>query len=437
MLRYDDKNFFQTKGGLTHSTARPIGRKVIKAKQSVLELSKKKEQGFLHLPFESAHKLSVKNVLAGLPANCTDLLVLGIGGSDLGGRFLVDALGKKGKVHVRFGGSMVDPDAIDRMLKETDFKKTCINIVSKSGGTIEPMSAFLVARKALMDSVGKKAYAKRIIATTDSEKGDLLSLAKREGYETLSVPSNVGGRFSVLSSVGLLPAMACGVDVDKLLAGARAMVRRFETAKPGTSEVDAYVLNHLTASFSGKRIQVMMPYAERLKTFGQWYRQLFAESLGKKVDRDGKIVYAGITPISACGPEDQHSQLQLYAEGPRDKTVTFLECDAFTSMHTTPKEAFEEKVISGFGGRSFLSLVHAERMATANALSQQGCPNDTISIDRIDEASIGELILFFEIAVAMIADGMNVNAFDQPGVELSKHMMKRMFSSEDLIKESK
>lgn len=429
MLRYDSTNIFETTGGLKRAAFRAMVPKLIKAKQSVLKLGVSGEQGFLKLPNERVHLDSCKKVLSTIPKTCTDLLVFGIGGSDLGGRMLLDSVGMGKGMRVQFGGSSTDPDEVYRLLHSVDFKKTCINIVSKSGGTIEPMSSFLIAREMLVKENGSKRGLSRIIATTDSKQGALHDLAKKEGYQQLSVPSNVGGRFSVLSSVGLFPLLADGGDVTGLLSGARRAVKMFEMTQIETCGLSQYAGIQTALLSSGKSIQVLMPYVARLKSFGQWYRQLFAESLGKKLDRKGNEVFAGLTPISALGPEDQHSQLQMYGEGPRDKVITFIEAEGFEQSLKTPIADFSDDPIKGYGGIRMTDIVHAERAATAESLKQQGCPNGTIYIPIRSAESIGSLIIFFEAAVAMMGELLDVNAFDQPGVELSKTLMKKAFKS--------
>ena len=204
---------------------------------------------------------------------------------------------------------------------------TCVNVISKSGETAETASQFMIFRQALKDKLGA-SFASRIVATTDAKKGTLHSIAKQDGYAMLEVPGDVGGRFSVLSPVGLFSAAMCGIDIDQLLAGAAAMQKRTEITK--WRENPAAVLaaiKYLAATKKGKPMHVMMPYSNRLYLLADWYRQLWAESLGKQHDRDGKEVFAGPTPIKALGTTDQHSQVQLYREGPNDKLTVFLEVD--------------------------------------------------------------------------------------------------------------
>lgn len=347
-------------------------------------------------------------------------LVLGIGGSDLGTRAAWHALknGGKGEFRLEFLGGNTDPDEIAWTLKGLDLKRTLINIISKSGDTLEPMTAFFVVREALIRAVGRNAFANQIVATTDEESGSLRRLANKEGYATLSVPPNVGGRFSVLTPVGLFPLACAGADLGALLAGARSVRDMF--LSPGSNPIVEYTTAQHAAYKKGQRIQVLMLYSERLRVFGAWYRQLVAESLGKQ----GK----GPTPIAALGATDQHSQLQLYMDGPKDKTVTFIEVERFASDLRVPASAKLVSNLSHLSGVRFDRIIHAERSATAQALKDAGRPNGTITIPDVSERSLGALFQFFMISTAMQGHLLGVNPYDQPGVESGKSLMRQFIS---------
>lgn len=416
---------------MSPATWKKMERRLVAAKKAVQELARSKAQGFLDLPFERKAITESTAVVKMLSKRFTDMVVLGIGGSDLGARALQQALidptkQKRGTMRVQFAGASTDPDELTRLLAQLDLKKTCVNIVSKSGDTLEPMSAFLVLRDKLIRVVGQKVMPSHIVATTDAQTGSLRALANKEGYTTLTVPSNVGGRFSVLSSVGLFPAIAMGVDVRKLLAGAKSMATEFARQSVATSAMARYAAVHIAGMENcGQLIHVTVPYTPRLSEFGRWVRQLVAESLGKRKNRNGKLVYTGPTPIAAVGPEDQHSQLQLWSEGPVDKLITFIEIDTFSSGLRTPRMDVRYSPIGQFGGRAFADLIHRERAATAEALRQMGRPNGTLHLKRLDAQSMGALILFFEISVALMGELLNVDAYNQPGVELSKTLMRQ------------
>jgi glucose-6-phosphate isomerase len=231
----------------------------------------------------------------------------------------------------------------------------------------------------------------------------------------------VGGRFSVLTAVGLLPAAFLGLDVDALLQGARDMRRHCWSAAPERNAgVMGAVLLYLMARKRSRNIQVLMPYAGSLVALADWYRQLWAESLGKRVDRKGRVVETGQTPVTALGATDQHSQVQLYMEGPQDKVVTFLEVQEFRPDVRIPRR-FPDLASTGYlGGRTLAELLTAERRGTEIALTGAGRPCFTYLLPRIDAHVVGQLIYLFELQTALSGELYGIDAFDQPGVEAGK-----------------
>jgi glucose-6-phosphate isomerase len=351
------------------------------------------------------------------------LVVVGIGGSDLGTRAILKALPPaKGGMTVNFLGANTDPEEVAAVLKEVDWRRTALNVVSKSGNTVEPLATFLVLRDRLIRAVGRKAHASHVICTT-GESGALREIARREGYRTLPVPEDVGGRFSVLTPVGLFPIACAGLDAKGLLAGAAAVRDEFSSAPVGRNAPLIWAGLQHDAFFRGERITVLMPYAESLREFAFWFRQLWAESLGKSHDRDGRIVHAGFTPVAALGATDQHSQIQLYAEGPADKTVTFIEVEKMRADFTVPKPYSDLEGAAYLGGHRMSAILKAERLATARALAVAGHPNCTLTLPGVTPASIGGLLMFFMVATAAAAELFEVNAYDQPGVEAGKQII--------------
>ncbi len=427
-LQYDDANMRRDQVGKTGvSTAEwtRIVPQLRAAKQAILQLDRTKTQGFLSLPKDAETVKNCEARAAQTRKRFSDLIVLGIGGSDLGARAIHHALShvRKGMC-VHFAGSSTDPGQLLRILNEVNLKKTCVNVVSKSGGTLEPMSAFLILRDRLKTQIGKR-FAEHVIATTDPLDGVLRQIAIQEGYATLPIPKNVGGRFSVLSACGLFPAAAMGVDIASLLRGGREIADAFRGESSSVNAPSRYAGLHVIASRKrGQRIQVVMPYSASLGEFAKWVRQLVAESLGKKQTRSGRSVFEGVTPIAAVGPEDQHSQLQLYAEGPFDKTVTAIGVASTGRDMMVPRAAGLPDAVNRFSGHSLSSLLTIEREATMESLRRVHRPNGTIQIQSLDERSLGGLFQFYEIAVAMMGELLDVNAYDQPGVELSKRIMK-------------
>jgi glucose-6-phosphate isomerase len=432
LLTYDDANMKSERAGafgMSGSECNEILPRLRSAKKALRKISKKKEQGFLDLPLDRRLHEDALNAAQKASKAFTDLLVLGIGGSDLGARAIERAViqnrpKKKGSMRLHFAGSSTDPDELSAVFSGLNLKKTCVCVVSKSGGTLETMSAFLVLRDRLIARAGKRRFARHIVAVTDPESGALRDLARKERYTALSIPANVGGRFSVLSPAGLFPAAAAGADTDLLLAGARAQVNRFHEADAGECEALRYAGYHAAGMEKRKQnVHVLMPYGAGLSEFARWVRQLTAESIGKKHDRNGNEVHIGATPVAAMGPEDQHSQLQLYAEGPCDKIITFIRVKRFKNDLETPPSRIHPK-LEAFGGKKFSRIINTEQAATAESLARVMRPNGTLEITRVNEHCLGELFMFFEIATAAMGELLNVNAFDQPGVELSKKLMR-------------
>jgi glucose-6-phosphate isomerase len=392
-------------------------------------LHRKGAYGFMTIPQRDIELLEVRRVAASLRKEFRTLIVVGIGGSDLGARALVAALAsgerKKGDMDIRFIGANTDPDELSALLADVDLRKCAINVISKSGDTVEPMSAFLILRDRLIARVGRKRHARHIVATTDAHAGTLRDIADAEGYRALPVPGEIGGRFSALTSVGLLACECAGIDGRALLYGAGETLRAFLASAPKDNGPLLFAGLQMDAYRRGCNIAVLMPYASRLKEFGSWFRQLWAESLGKKKTRKGKVVRVGQTPVAALGATDQHSQLQLWNEGPADTTVTFIDHGNFDTDLLVP-DAFPGSAPTALlGGKSLARINRAEREATAVALTGYGTPNGTLRIRSIDAASLGGLMMFFMLATAAAGEILDVNAFDQPGVESMKKELRR------------
>ena len=363
------------------------------------------------------------------------LLVIGIGGSALGTIALRTALlpfhwnelssaerQHRPRLYVL---DNIDPDETAALLERLDLKRTLVNVISKSGGTAESMAGYLVVRERLEATVGAAALKDHLVFTTDPVKGALRAIGEPLGVPLFDLPSGVGGRFSVLSAVGLLPAALTGMDVQALLAGARDMAETVAAAKAWDNPACSFAgVQYLEDTVFGRRVSVMMPYSARLRDVSDWYRQLWAESLGKATDRQGRLVQVGPLPVRALGATDQHSQLQLYAEGPDDKVITFLGVGEFADTVTIPSPCADtcpaEAALGYLGGHTLADLMWAEQKATAWALAQKGRPSLTITLPRVDAFSVGALLYLFEMATAVAGELYDVDAFDQPGVELSK-----------------
>ncbi len=282
------------------------------------------------------------------------------------------------------------------------------------------MSAFLLVRETLEKAIGA-SWKEHIVVTTDKSKGDLRAIANREGIESFVVPDGVGGRFSVLTPVGLLPAACAGIDIADLLDGAAEMDRRLEESDVMENPANLFALYqyHLYRE-RGKFISVMMPYASGLYGLADWFRQLWAESLGKKLDLDGRVVSVGPTPVKALGVTDQHSQVQLYVEGPFDKVFTILAVEKF--RHELPmKPAFREySSLEYLGGRTLAELMRAERLGTVKALTASGRPNMTITFPEVTPHTVGQFMYALEVATLFSGGLYHIDPLDQPGVEAGK-----------------
>jgi glucose-6-phosphate isomerase len=353
-----------------------------------------------------------------LAALADTLVIDGIGGSALGALALETALSSGRRRLVILDN--VDPERVAERLDGLDPRRTAVDVVTKSGSTAETAANLLVLLRWMEGRLGS-GHLRRWVATTDPRKGDLLALARKLGIPTLAIPENVGGRFSVLTAVGLLPAAFLGIDLDELLEGARAMRRHCWSAPPDRSlGILGAVLLHLMATRRGRRIQVLMPYADRLAHLADWYRQLWAESLGKRLDRRGRVAETGQTPVTSLGATDQHSQVQLYMEGPHDKVVTFLEVTAFRRDVRIPRFHAGLASLGYLGGRTLSELLRAEKRGTEIALTAAGRPNFTYLVPRISAGTLGQLFYLFEFQTALSGELYGVDAFDQPGVEAGK-----------------
>ena len=364
-------------------------------------------------------------------------VVLGIGGSALGPLAVQQALNhpfynelpreKRGGFPKLYVLDNVDPEKLVYFFDIVDPARCLFNVISKSGSTSETMSQFMIIQKLLEDKLGKEGAKKHIVCTTDPETGNLIKIAQTEGYRHFFVPPAVGGRFSELTPVGLLPAAFCGIDIKGLLKGAAVMDEACKYDDIYKNPAHMYALLNYLAMKKGKNISVMMPYADSLKLMSDWYAQLWAESLGKKYDNKGKEVFAGQTPVKTLGATDQHSQVQLYVEGPFDKVMVFLGVDEYKETISIPKTYQDMPSLGFLGGVTHDQLIMTMQMATEYAIMQAGRPSLTITLPKVTAEEIGKLIYFFEVATAYAGELLNINAFDQPGVEGGKNAAYAMF----------
>lgn len=403
------------------------------------------EMGFFALPEAREAAAAVQDVADGFGQWFENVVVLGIGGSALGTITIRDALlgpswneldGEARDHYPRlYVLDNVDPRTVAGLLERLDVGRTLFNVVSKSGSTAETMSQYLVVEGLLREALGEEAARGHFLFTTDPREGTLRTIAEEEGIPALEVPPNVGGRFSVLSPVGLLPAAVVGVDIDELLAGAEAMARR--CLKPELKKNPAGLLATLLHDADTRRgapIHALMPYSDRLRSFAAWFQQLWAESLGKARDREGRLVNAGPTPIAALGATDQHSLLQLFMEGPRDKVVLFMGIAEVDDPVQIPPIREEHPSLSYLGGHTLAELLETERRATMEALRQEGRPNLSIDVQRLHARALGELFMLFEVATVYAGALYGIDPLDQPGVELGKRLTYGLLGREGFEK---
>ena len=364
-----------------------------------------------------------------------NLVLLGIGGSSLGTETIFHALlhpfhnlhedMRNGKPRY-FILDNIDPHKMNRVIEITEKEKdnTLLVVISKSGETPETISQFMI----LKETLGKeKNFRDRVVIITDKNKGILKEIVDKEGYAVLNVPEGVGGRFSVLTPVGLFPSLVMGIDINEIVNGAKDMAAHIRE-KPYKENMAITLASILyLIERKGKHIHVIMPYCERLSGFADWFRQLEAESLGKN--------HLGATPLKSMGVTDQHSQLQLYVEGPKDKCIMFLY--SAQEKRLIPRSFSYIESIDYLGGKDLKDLFYAEFIGTRLSLTEAKRPNFTLQLENINGYNLGALFFLYEMVITYLGYLYNVNAFDQPGVELGKIYTKALMGKKDLVKERK
>lgn len=396
----------------------------LKAKRS-LELE------WMNLPYTQDEVVSqMLEYAKEIQDNYENLVLIGIGGQALGpiavhyalNHLFYNELPSQKRKYPRFYvPDNTDPERLTALFDVIDITKTKFFISSKSGSTSETMAQFLIIVDLLKQKLGND-YKNHIICTTDTEKGNLIKIIQKEGYVWFPMPSKIGGRYSELCSSGLLPAAVCGIDIKELLAGA-AFIDKY-CSNDDFYNNPAYmgaIIQYLLIK-KGKNISVMMPYADSLKYISDWYAQLWAESIGKKYNTHNDKIFAGQTPVKALGATDQHSQIQLYTEGPLDKVVTFIRVENYKSDIKIPLLFEDIPGVSFLGGHSLQELIKIEQHATAYALTKANRPNITITLPQVNPFTIGQLLFMFEVQTAFMGELLEINAFDQPGVEEGKNV---------------
>lgn len=373
--------------------------------------------GFLDLPYMPNEEVN-KYIQMGkdISKRYSDFIVLGIGGSALGIKMLkntfLDSINEKSKCNVRVCDN-IDSDTFITMLDKLNLKKTMFNVITKSGSTSETLAQMMIVISRMKK---KKIDISKHIVITTTKDNSLYKFAEENNIPTCLIPESVGGRFSVLSSVGLLPASVMGIDITKLLCGAKKGIENAKLANEKNLAFTSAYINYTYLS-KGRVNLVTMPYSDRLALVPEFFAQLWGESLGKKFNLKGEVVHAGQTPIKSLGVTDQHSQLQLYSEGIDDKVIMFMTVDSSKYDEVIDGDIELAKHLKG---TTLKGLLDYEYISTSYSLVEVGRPNYTISLPNVSEETMGELIVFMEMMTAFMGSMLKVNAFDQPGVELSK-----------------
>jgi glucose-6-phosphate isomerase len=391
------------------------------------------EVGFPTLPLDSNTAKQIEKCADSLRGDIDAVLILGIGGSALGPYAIDTAIRGPHPVQIGidkrnprlFVMDNVDPGFCAAMLSHINPKRVAVCVIAKSGGTAETLSTFMITYEWLTKAIGGRKAAKRIVAITDQQKGDLLAIAKAEKFATFFIPGNVGGRFSVFSPVGLVPAALCNIDIQKILRGARdANQAGWNRDVEDNPSLQSAMIHYLLDTKQSKKTEIIFAYSNYLWGAAFWYRQLWAESMGKRVNRHGQIVNTGQTPVAALGVTDQHSQVQLYMEGPHDKMITFWAVERHRAELKIPaSKTFAKYESAAYLQKKDLSdLFDAERRATESALTHAGRPNCRWTLPKVDEYHLGMFFQLLEFQTAFAGELYGIDAFDQPGVELAKKL---------------
>lgn len=419
MIKFDLKNLFSISEnhGLKKDQLEYNNHQI----SELLQKINQRKQGFYKIVDNTEEIEKIQQFAKEKSGKYKHIIILGIGGSALGPLCLQQSLkhlyennlnNETPKLYVL---DNIDPTMIQEINDVIEPATTLFIVITKSGTTPETLSQYFYFRKIIEEKnlEGKEHF----VFITDPQKGLLREIANNEGITTFEIPENVGGRFSVLTAVGLLPAALIGIDIGKLMEGAEKMRDRVLSENFEENLAYQLALIQFLLSQKGKFINILMPYSQKLFRLADWYRQLLAESIGKTEE-------IGLTPVNALGVTDQHSQLQLYNDGPNDKLIIFIEVEKLAQEIMIP-----ENSVPFLKNISFNKLIATEKTGTEKALTQKNRPNITIGIDEVNAFTLGELFMLFEGSIAFLGELYNIDAFDQPGVELSKNLTREMLSS--------
>ena len=434
-LQLDITHLFAESVGKEHGVTSQELAKIRKQLQPVFSsFSEARQHGkypYLEIPYDDDLISAVMDTVAEFQGQFENLIILGIGGSSLGFGTCVRALlhpfhnllkPEQRNDHPRvFIMDNVDPKTFLGLLDVIDLEDSLIVVISKSGATAETAAGMLFILDALKKQV-EDHWRDHLVVITDPQSGELRKLALEWKIPILPIHPGIGGRFSVLTPVGLFPCAMVGIDIGEMCAGARAMDARLNSPDPLENPAAALAgfLTHLDRN-KGNPMAVMMPYADGLYAAADWFRQLWAESLGKATTVTGEPTCVGQTPIKALGTTDQHSQVQLYMEGPSDKVFIFLET-SWSQEAKLPAEVPKSPTLDYLASKSLNQLILSEKKATELALTQAHRPNATIIFPETSAYTLGQFFLLWETATVLAGGLLNINPLDQPGVELGKKL---------------
>ncbi len=426
-LGFDFSNVMEENIGTAHGLTCAELEALMPKGQTILsdlrEKAKTAELGFYNLPSQDELCDEIITYADHVKKRFDNFVHIGIGGSALGPIALQTSLNSShynaSKSPKIFFPDNVDPDWLEELSNQIDVSKTLFHVVSKSGATTETAATTLYFMDFLTQKLEEDFY-KNLVFTTDPVEGLLNQIAREYPIKCFRIPPGVGGRFSVLTPVGLLPAAIAGIDIKGLLSGAKEMAAICDQDDMRQNPAFMFAAIHYIYMQKGKNISVMMPYSNKLRNMADWYKQLWAESLGKRYNLDKEKIEVGQTPANALGTTDQHSQIQLYVEGPNDKVITFLEVENFKNKTQLKNHFTYIPEFDYLQGKTLGQLLNAEKMATELALSNNHRPNLSIQFDNISAENIGAYFFLLEAATAFAGGLLNIDAFNQPGVEEGK-----------------
>ncbi len=433
MLKYDAWIKKNDENGPSSEDRAAISAKIQKGFSTLKRAHDSNELGYLKLP-----KRSISELLAycdAVPDTIKNILVLGIGGSSLGPRAVHEAWLGESKRRLYFSEN-VDPESFQRVVNGLLPSETIVCVTTKSGSTIETMSKFWHLFHHYKSELGESAKD-HFIAITDPNKGPLRSIVDTLGIQSFEVPAEIGGRFSVLCDVGLVPLALIGFPIDRFLSGAQLVVDAVDRIGEGNQDSALFraIFDHYWAYKQGFDVTVMMPYVDALAGFSEWFCQLWGESLAKDTDLSGAPTDVSLTPLRALGTVDQHSQLQLYISGRKTKHIVMIETTQKMGL-SVPDEDGLPASLAHLRATSFSDILEAEARGTQAAFEKAGVPTSRWVLAENNPESVGGLMMIYMVITSVMGDLLNINPYDQPGVEFGKRVAHGLLGKAECLDEA-